>query len=163
MNRLYDKVQSGLNQSWLKSTLFKFGFNSKLKELQRGIYRNDSFWDRLIFNRIQAELGGRIRAMFTGSAPVSKEVLNFCRVALNCQIFEGYGQTECTAIATITLAGDFEGGHVGGPVPCSRVKLVDVPDLNYFASEDKGEICVMGPSVTQVSLKGFKIYVCRHS
>ncbi len=56
------------------------------------------------------------------------------------QVFEGYGQTECTAGCNITLPGDFSTGHVGPPLPCSKIKLVDVKDMNYFASNAEGEV-----------------------
>ena len=55
-------------------------------------------------------------------------------------MFEGYGQTEATAGATITLPGDFSVGHVGTPLPCNLIKLVDVPDMNYFAKNNEGEV-----------------------
>ena len=56
------------------------------------------------------------------------------------QVFEGYGQTECTAGATLTLPGDYGAGHVGAPIPCNRIKLVDVKDMNYFAENGEGEV-----------------------
>ena len=40
----------------------------------RGIVRRDSFWDWLVFRKIQDGLGGRLRLILTGSAPISKEV-----------------------------------------------------------------------------------------
>jgi long-chain acyl-CoA synthetase len=90
--------------------------------------------------------------MITGSAPISKEVLDFLKIAFCCQILEGYGQTECGAPAAITWVKDPTSGHVGGPYPTLEIKLVDVPDMNY-TSEDKdeqgnpmprGEICYRG-------------------
>lgn len=56
------------------------------------------------------------------------------------QVFEGYGQTECTAGATLTLPGDCTAGHVGPPICNNYVKLVDVPDMNYFAQNGEGEV-----------------------
>ena len=55
-------------------------------------------------------------------------------------MLEGYGQTECTAGATLTLPGDFSVGHVGTPLPCNLIKLVDVPEMNYFAKNNEGEV-----------------------
>ena len=64
-------------------------------------------------------------------------------------MLEGYGQTECTAAATATLAGDTQTGHVGPPVPCCYIKLVDVPQMNYFASNGEGEVCFKGYNCSQ--------------
>jgi long-subunit acyl-CoA synthetase (AMP-forming) len=51
---------------------------------------------------------------------------------LSCTIIEGYGQTECTAAATLTLPNDVRSaGHVGVPLPCNDVKLVSVEDMGY--------------------------------
>ena len=55
-------------------------------------------------------------------------------------MLEGYGQTECTAAATGTVPGDLLPGHVGVPMPCNIVKLVDVPEMNYFAENGEGEV-----------------------
>ena len=55
-------------------------------------------------------------------------------------VMEGYGQTECGAVACLQLPMDTALGQVGGPLPCTKVKLVDVPDMNYFASQGRGEI-----------------------
>ena len=71
--------------------------------------------------------------LITGSAPISTHVLELCRVTLGAHVIEGYGQTECTAMATVTWPGDYEGGHCGGPAVCTLLKLEDVPEMNYFA------------------------------
>lgn len=55
-------------------------------------------------------------------------------------MFEGYGQTECTAGCTLTLPGDSTTGHVGPPLPNTMIKLVDVADMNYFTSNNEGEV-----------------------
>ena len=50
------------------------------------------------------------------------------RALLRFAVLEGYGQTECTAAATVTSPSDCATlGHVGGPVPCNQIKLVSVP------------------------------------
>ena len=107
-----------------------------------GIIRRDSFWDRLVFSKIQALLGGRVRYLVTGSAPIPKEVLRFMRISLGCQVFEGYGQTEAHAASCLTIPGETSAGHVGPPLPCVMIKLVDVPEMNYFSANNEGEVCV---------------------
>uniref|UniRef100_A0A669FC57 Arachidonate--CoA ligase n=1 Tax=Oreochromis niloticus TaxID=8128 RepID=A0A669FC57_ORENI len=138
LNRMYDKVFGLANSPW-KRWLLEFAFKRKHSEIMKGIIRKDSIWDKLIFNRVQASLGGCVRLMTTGAAPISPVVLTFLRAALGCQLYEGYGQTECTAGCTVTMPGDWTAGHVGAPLPCNTVKLVDVPEMNYLAENGEGE------------------------
>uniref|UniRef100_A0A4W6CD62 Arachidonate--CoA ligase n=1 Tax=Lates calcarifer TaxID=8187 RepID=A0A4W6CD62_LATCA len=152
LNRVYDKVQSGA-KSPFKKWLLNFAVDRKYSEVKEGIIRNNSIWDKLIFHKVQESLGGRVRVMVTGAAPISPSVLNFLRAALGCQIFEAYGQTECTAGCTFTMPGDATSGHVGTPLPCNIVKLVDVEEMNYFASNGEGEVCIKGRNVFKGYLK----------
>ncbi|NWS54958.1 ACSL1 ligase, partial [Chunga burmeisteri] len=131
----------------LKRWMLDFASKRKEAELRSGIVRNNSFWDKVIFRKIQASLGGKVRLMVTGAAPVSANVLTFLRTALGCQFYEGYGQTECTAGCSLSLPGDWTAGHVGSPMPCNIVKLVDVQEMNYLAAKGEGEVCVKGPNV----------------
>ncbi|NXF53014.1 ACSL1 ligase, partial [Oceanites oceanicus] len=137
----------------LKRWMLDFASKRKEAELRSGIVRNNSFWDKVIFRKIQASLGGKVRLMITGAAPVSASVLTFLRTALGCQFYEGYGQTECTAGCSLSLAGDWTAGHVGAPMPCNIIKLVDVQEMNYLAAKGEGEVCVKGPNVFRGYLK----------
>ena len=65
------------------------------------------------------------------------------------QVVEGYGQTECVAPITLTVQGDYVPEHVGPPVACCCVKLVDVPEMEYYAVSGQGEVCVRGANVFQ--------------
>ncbi|XP_054454366.1 long-chain-fatty-acid--CoA ligase 5 isoform X2 [Anoplopoma fimbria] len=152
LNRVYDKVQSGA-KSPFKKWLLNFAVERKFAEVKDGVIRKNSIWDKLIFHKVQESLGGRVRVMVTGAAPISPSVLNFLRASLGCQIFEAYGQTECTAGCTFTMPGDATSGHVGVPLPCNVVKLVDVEDMNYFASNGEGEVCIKGRNVFKGYLK----------
>ncbi|XP_067838689.1 long-chain-fatty-acid--CoA ligase 1a isoform X2 [Heptranchias perlo] len=152
LNRMYDKIHSQASGP-IKRQMLEYATRRKVAELQKGILRRDSIWDKLIFRKVQDGLGGRVRLMVTGAAPVSETVLTFIRVAVGCQFYEGYGQTECTAGCSMTIPGDWSAGHVGAPMPCNLIKLVDVEDMNYFAEEGEGEICVKGPNVFKGYLK----------
>lgn len=59
---------------------------------------------------LQASFGGNLRFALTASAPISPTVLSFLRATLGCLIFEGYGQTECTAGCTFSMPGDWSTG-----------------------------------------------------
>ncbi|XP_061767896.1 long-chain-fatty-acid--CoA ligase 1a isoform X3 [Nerophis ophidion] len=146
LNRMFDKIFSQANTP-LKRWMLDMAFRRKEAELNSGVVRNDSMWDKLIFKKVQASLGGRVRMMLTGAAPVSPTVLTFLRAALGCQFYEGYGQTECTAGCSMSMPGDWTAGHVGPPLPCNAIKLVDVSDMNYLAANNEGEVCVKGPNV----------------
>uniref|UniRef100_A0A8C4EC46 Long-chain-fatty-acid--CoA ligase n=1 Tax=Dicentrarchus labrax TaxID=13489 RepID=A0A8C4EC46_DICLA len=134
LNRMFDK------KCHLIHLLLTFSRNFSLEaELKSGVVRKDSMWDKIIFKKVQASLGGRVRLMITGAAPVSPTILTFLRAALGCQFYEGYGQTECTAGCTMSMPGDWTAGHVGPPLPCNAVKLVDVAEMNYLAANGEGE------------------------
>uniref|UniRef100_A0A8D0AC05 Long-chain-fatty-acid--CoA ligase n=1 Tax=Sander lucioperca TaxID=283035 RepID=A0A8D0AC05_SANLU len=152
LNRMFDKVFGQANTP-LKKWLLDFAFRRKEAELKCGVVRKDSMWDKLIFKKVQASLGGRVRLIITGAAPVSPTILTFLRAALGCQFYEGYGQTECTAGCSMTMPGDWTAGHVGPPLPCNAVKLVDVVEMNYLAANGEGEVCVKGPNVFKGYLK----------
>ncbi|XP_050814002.1 long-chain-fatty-acid--CoA ligase 5 [Gopherus flavomarginatus] len=152
LNRIYDKIQSGA-QNPLKRVLLNFALARKLDEVKKGILRNDSIWDKMIFKRVQETMGGQVHIMVTAAAPISPSVLTLLRGALGCQIFEAYGQTECAAGCTFTVPGDCTTGHVGAPLPCNIIKLEDVADMNYFSSNNEGEVCIKGSNVFKGYLK----------
>lgn len=56
---------------------------------------------------------------------------------------QGYGMTETCCVISMTSHGDATSGHVGGPVVCCEVKLVDIPEMNYTNSDKpwpRGEV-----------------------
>uniref|UniRef100_A0A8C1QGN2 Arachidonate--CoA ligase n=1 Tax=Cyprinus carpio TaxID=7962 RepID=A0A8C1QGN2_CYPCA len=152
LNRMFDKIYGQVN-SPLKRRILEFAFRRKENEMKSGIMRRDSVWDKIIFKKVQASVGGHVRMMITGAAPISAPVLTFLRAALGCHFYEGYGQTECTAGSTATIPGDWTAGHVGAPLPCNDIKLVDVAEMNYYAAKGEGEVCVRGPNVFKGYLK----------
>ena len=107
----------------------------------------------LVFKKVRALLGGNVRLMLTGSAPISKEVLDFLQICFCCSFIEGYGMTETCAGSCTTLPGDSESGHVGGPVAHVKIRLRDIPEMGYISTSDppRGEICFWGPSI----MKGY--------
>jgi len=149
LNRLYDKVQTEVGASKLKSALFNFALNSKLKGVEAGYVTKSSMWDYIIFKKIQNMLGGHIRMMAVGAAPIKPTILQFFRAALGACVFEGYGQTECCGACTVTHYADHSLGHVGGPINSCQIKLVSVEEMGYLASENKGEVCIKGINVFQ--------------
>uniref|UniRef100_A0A8C5FLA6 long-chain-fatty-acid--CoA ligase n=1 Tax=Gadus morhua TaxID=8049 RepID=A0A8C5FLA6_GADMO len=85
LNRMFDKI-FGMAGSPLKRWLLDFASRRKMAEFKSGVVRKDSIWDKFIFKKIQSGLGGRVRLMITGAAPVSPAVLTFLRTAISCQV-----------------------------------------------------------------------------
>jgi len=150
LNRIYDKVQSSVEaKGGMSASLFKSAVKAKTAGLRNG-HLTHWLWDRLVFSKVKARLGGRVKAIFTGSAPIAPEVLDFLRLAFICEVYEGYGQTESCGGSSVTLTGDYESGNVGTPIPSCEIKLVDVPEMNYTSNDKpypRGEICYRGPSI----------------
>jgi long-chain acyl-CoA synthetase len=118
--------------------------------------------DFLFFRGARARLGGRVRFMICGSAPIRGPVLSELSAVLGAVVCEGYGGTEYAAGGCITWPGDPMGG-VGGPVACAEFCLESVPAFDCFAGADmpkatagqddgpppraRGEILIRGPHV----------------
>lgn len=85
--------------------------------------------------------------MITASAPITSEVMNFFRIALNIPVMEGYGQTESGGTGASTHPVDFSYRTVGTPVPTTEIKLIDVPGTIYRSENNQGEVCIRGPTI----------------
>lgn len=151
-NRIYAGIINAVNSSGvLKQRLFNAAYNSKKQAIMTG-RKPSPIWDRLVFNKIKAKLGGRVRFMGSGASPLSPDIMDFLRVCFGCSVIEGYGMTETSCVITIMDDGDNLSGHVGSPNPACEVKLADVPEMNYTSDDQphpRGEICVRGPIVFQ--------------
>ncbi|KAF5813638.1 putative long-chain-fatty-acid--CoA ligase [Helianthus annuus] len=151
-NRIYAGIVNAVNTSGvLKQRLFNAAYNSKKQALMSG-RKPSPIWDRLVFNKIKAKMGGRVRFLGSGASPLSSDIMDFLKVCFGCPVIEGYGMTETACVITIMDETDNLSGHVGSPNPSCEVKLADVPEMNYTSDDQpnpRGEICVRGPSVFQ--------------
>lgn len=103
-----------------------------------------------VFKKIRYVLGGRIETMASGSAPLSSKTAEFIRVVIGCNLIEGYGLSETTAIGNCQLFDDMTTGNVGHPVAGMELKLVSVPELDYFVTDKpypRGEVLYRGPGL----------------
>ncbi|KAG7397196.1 Long chain acyl-CoA synthetase 7 peroxisomal [Phytophthora boehmeriae] len=149
-NRVYDKITQGVAAAGgLKKLMFDQAYASKRAGLSAG-YKTHALWDALIFAKIRQVLGGRVRLILSGSAPLSADVKEFMKIVFCCDVVEGYGLSETAAGLTLA-SGDMPlGPHVGPPLVRMQVCLEDVPEMGY-TSKDKprprGEILTKGPLV----------------
>ena len=91
--------------------------------------------DRLVFGKIKARMGGKIKFFVSGSAPLSREVQEWFHAA-GLLVLEGYGLTETCVPTCVNNPRATRFGTVGPPVPGSQVKIAD-----------DGEILIKGPGV----------------
>ena len=153
--RIFEGIQKEISkQSKLTQTIFNKAIELKIKDFKESGILTNPFLDNLVFKKIRAILGGRMRFMLVGSAPMDPYLMNFLQCALSCKIVEGYGQTENCAGVLITSQYDRICQHLGGPGWNEELKLVDVDDLDYHSTDvdpetgiscPRGELCVRGP------------------
>ena len=103
-----------------------------------GLKIKHAIFDKLVFSKIRAGLGGRVEAAISGGAPLGSRLGHFYRGA-GVNILEGYGLTETTAGATLNLTTAQRVGSVGKPLPGTTVKIGDDGEVLI-----KGEIVMRG-------------------
>lgn len=144
-DRIYDKIKSTIDQAGpITKWLFNTAYEAKRKALRNG--NTIPLWDLLVFRKFKSRLGGRVKAIISGSAPLTAPVHEFLLICFGCPVIQGYGLTETCAGATIADFDDVNVGHVGPPIACCEIKLIDVPDMEYYSSSTppKGEIALRG-------------------
>ncbi|WP_445528268.1 AMP-dependent synthetase/ligase [Streptomyces cyslabdanicus] len=81
-----------------------------------------AFYDALLYRRIRAALGGRLRYLICGGSPLGRRLAAFYEGA-GVEVYEGYGLTESTGAATVTPPQKPRLGTVGWPLPGTRVRI----------------------------------------
>jgi len=100
-----------------------------------GLKLQFALFDRLVYSKLRARLGGRVKYAVSGSAPLGLRLGHFYR-SLGIKVLEGWGLTETTAPVSVNLDSKFKIGTVGVPLPGNAVRVAEDGEL-----EVKG-VCV---------------------
>jgi len=145
--RIFEKVRARVMMSashGVKAKIFEwaFGVGRKVSPMRLAgrepsglLAVQYALADRLVFSKIKARMGGKIRFFVSGSAPLSREVQEWFHAA-GLLVLEGYGLTETCVPTCVNNPRATRFGTVGPPVPGSQVKIAD-----------DGEILIKGPGV----------------
>ncbi|KAJ0803354.1 putative long-chain-fatty-acid--CoA ligase [Helianthus annuus] len=156
--RVLDRIYSGLvekisSSGFLKQTLFNVAYSYKLRNMSRGYKHEEAAprFDKIIFNKVKEGLGGKLRLILSGAAPLSASVETFLRVVTCAHVLQGYGLTESCAGSFVAQPNELSMiGTVGPPLPNVDVCLMSVPEMGYdalAATAPRGEVLLRGSSL----------------
>lgn len=137
---VYDKVSKS---SAFNKALFEFAFNYKKVWMKRGF--TTPLIDRLVFRRTRQLMGGRLRLILTGGAPLSPDTHELIKICLCDLVIQGYGLTETCSCATVMDYYDRTTGRAGNPATVCDIRLVDWDEGNYRVTDKpfpRGEIVI---------------------
>ncbi|KAF9618110.1 hypothetical protein IFM89_000069 [Coptis chinensis] len=152
-DRIYTGTQEKISAGGtLKKIMYQYAYNYKLKNLEAGLKQEEAapLFDKLVFNKIKQVLGGRVRIIISGAAPLSTHVEEFLRVTSCSILSQGYGLTESCGGCFTSIANVFSMiGTVGVPGLTIEARLESVPEMGYDAlsTVPRGEICLRGKTL----------------
>ncbi len=149
--RFFEKIYAGIlenghKETGIKRKIFDWALNVAQQSVPWKAYGKPALatlewkWkvaNKLVYSKIRERLGGNMRSMCSGGAPLAPELAEFFW-ALDLPVFQGYGLTETSPVVTASTPTAFKVGTVGKVIP----------HVNVSIAED-GEILVKGPNVMQ--------------
>jgi len=128
---------------------FWSAFNAKRVLVSSGL-PGGKLLDALVFNKVKAATGGRLRICLTSAAPISKETQEFISISI-APLISAYGMTETAGMGAVCDIRTWTVDACGEVESSVEVKLVDYPDAGYFSTNvpcPQGEVWIRGHSVT---------------
>jgi len=149
LERIYKSMVDTMSRKgWFVEELFHYLVAYKMKWQDRGF--DTPLLNKTLFRRIRYFLGGKVRVMLSGGAPLASDTHSLCRTCLSMPLIQGYGLTETTSGATVTHVRDRKTGRAGAPLMDVDIKLVNWDEGNYRVTDTpnpRGEIHVGGDNV----------------
>ena len=158
--RLYNRFGGAIRaatvqQPGFKGALSRHVVNTKMAHMTPpdapGSTNTHAFYDRIWGRKVASALGlQNAKFMVSGSAPLDPSLHQFFRAAFGKQFVQGYGLTETYALGLCQHVNDMSTGNCGAVAPVLEVRLMDVPDMEYFASDKpqpRGELLIRGSTL----------------
>ncbi len=141
LEKVYERISGLLDTaSTLSQGLGKSALRRALeKSIDAAPTWKDRAFERLVYRRIRGQMGGRLRLVICGSAPLDSALCRFF-VNLGVPVYEGYGLSESSPVLAVNYPGHRKLGTVGRPFPGIQIRIA--PD---------GEILARGPNI----MKGY--------
>ena len=149
------KIFDGFNKlsGWKKKLAYK-AYHTKLENYRKYGIITHAIYDQLIFKKIRAMFGNKLKTVLCASAPMPKELADDFKVFLSVPIIEGLGMTELSGSAFCTNYHDLTNFTAGGVTGGAKMIIKSVPDLGYTIDDvidgincPAGEICLKGPLI----------------
>merc|ERR1719282_1613761 len=149
LERIYKSIVDTMSRKgWFVEELFHYLVAYKMKWQDREF--DTPLLNKTLFRRIRYFLGGRVRVLLSGGAPLSADTQLLCSTCLSMPILQGYGLTETASCASVSNKRDRTTGRVGAPLQNTDIKLVDWAEGGYRVTDTpcpRGEIHVGGDNV----------------
>ncbi|MGB9339875.1 MAG: long-chain fatty acid--CoA ligase [Polyangiales bacterium] len=152
-NRIYDGLHARMNEEGgLKKKLFEKALETAAERKRLAAQGKSSAWldfkfkilDGLVFAKVRERFGGRLKYAFSGGAAISKEVAEFID-NLGITVYEGYGLSETSPIATANYPGARKIGSVGKPIPGVEIEI----DVSATDDPVQGEVLIFGHNIME--------------
>ena len=155
IDRIYKSVLSTVEKTGpFSSKLFQFCVEYRLRWNDIGM--DCPLINRIIFHRVQRMVGGNLKYIGVGSAPLAPVAQRFVRTVLDVKICQGYGLTETLCTATGQGIYDQKTGNVGPPLVGIDIRLRSWEEGGYRVDDKcgpRGEILVGGNHIAKEYFK----------
>ena len=156
--RIFEKIYYIIMDSISKKGAFYKKLFDKALEIKLYNYKKygkltHAFFDQIFFNKIRKLLGGKVNYLLSGSSAMKSDIIQKLKLMMCCPFVQGYGSTESGGIVIINSMYDTCVGTIGTIENVAELKLVDLPEFNYLATdvnpetgvaEPRGELCYRG-------------------
>ncbi|KAJ0716566.1 putative long-chain-fatty-acid--CoA ligase [Helianthus annuus] len=193
--RVLDRIYSGLQQKisaggFIKRKLFNLAYSHKLRNMNAGKEHSKAspLSDKIVFSKVKQGLGGRVRIILSGAAPLAPHVEAYLKVVTCSHVLQGYGLTETCAGSFVSLPNEmdmlgyhkredltkevlvdgwFHTGDIGEWQPDGSMKIIDrkknifkLSQGEYVAVENLENIYGLVPDIDAVWIYGNSFESC---